>query len=427
VRIKLIRMAATALVLAGCFFGSAQAATAQESTTGYVTPPAFMDLSQDFISFGPRTDGKVSIAQALKDNMANLKTTTETGPLLLVLGSMLYIYDGSGKRLLSYQLRTEPNSGFYEMTSVSHVGAALPYLVMLKNNNGNWKPLLENLLVNIKAVKKVNAVKDNNWLTQLDVPSWRLHVAEIRNMVNYACNMLIDYITPVLEGKKELTNETLRSDLFSGNEAYPIPFDNIMVGTFMLTSLRSLPNLQKAIAPLNLNWEKARVLLAFAPGGNVTASLYKGSSWLFALLRTMSNGRVHSNRIFIAPGIETRPTAGEDKLSEEDYNYYLKTVWAQIYDRIQIGYTAFSTVPTIYVPDRPVLPGDHAMTDAGNIGDFMARLKYSLTTPTEAIANTVAFWMIDELALNNWDPTKVKIPGVTTGFPDGVTAYPNTP
>jgi hypothetical protein len=32
--------------------------------------------------------------------------------------------------------------------------------------------------------------------------------------------------------------------------------------------------------------------------------------------------------------------------------------------------------------------------------------------------------MVPELAHKNWDPAAVDIPGLTTGFPAGVTGYP---
>jgi hypothetical protein len=40
------------------------------------------------------------------------------------------------------------------------------------------------------------------------------------------------------------------------------------------------------------------------------------------------------------------------------------------------------------------------------------------------LSNTVAFWMVQELANKNWDPAAVDIPGLTTGFPTGVEGYP---
>jgi hypothetical protein len=84
----------------------------------------------------------------------------------------------------------------------------------------------------------------------------------------------------------------------------------------------------------------------------------------------------------------------------------------------------FAGIPTIYLPDRPPLPGDYVVTPAGAIDQFMMRMKHSLRDAREMLSNTVAFWMVQELASKSWNPGAVDIPGLTTGFPAGVAGYP---
>jgi hypothetical protein len=55
----------------------------------------------------------------------------------------------------------------------------------------------------------------------------------------------------------------------------------------------------------------------------------------------------------------------------------------------------------------------------------MIRLKYSLLDPREMLSNTVGFWMSGELQNKNWDIEKIEIPGLTTGFPKGISKYPD--
>ena len=83
-----------------------------------------------------------------------------------------------------------------------------------------------------------------------------------------------------------------------------------------------------------------------------------------------------------------------------------------------------SPTTTIYLPGRPPLPGDYRVTRATAIDQFMIRMKHSLRDAREMLSNTVAFWMVPELASKNWDPAAVDIPGVTAGFPAGVAGYP---
>ena len=76
------------------------------------------------------------------------------------------------------------------------------------------------------------------------------------------------------------------------------------------------------------------------------------------------------------------------------------------------------------LPARPPLPGDYETTPAAAVDQFMIRMKHSLRDAREMLSNTVAFWMVGELAAKKWDPAAVDISGLTTGFPPGVTGYP---
>ena len=84
----------------------------------------------------------------------------------------------------------------------------------------------------------------------------------------------------------------------------------------------------------------------------------------------------------------------------------------------------FAAIPTIYLPERPPLPGDYFVTQAGAIDQFMIRMKHSLRDAREMLSNTVAFWMVGELASKHWDASAVDIPGLTTGFAPDVAGYP---
>ena len=61
---------------------------------------------------------------------------------------------------------------------------------------------------------------------------------------------------------------------------------------------------------------------------------------------------------------------------------------------------------------------------AEDIGDFVQRLKKSFGDKTQLLSNTIGFWVPGELAAKGFDPAAVDIPGLTTGFPEGVDAYP---
>jgi hypothetical protein len=258
----------------------------------------------------------------------------------------------------------------------------------------------------------------------LNQPAWSAHKAQIRNMVDYACAVTVKYIDSLGNGDS-FTVSGVNEDFFNGTSAqYPIPFTNVMIGTFMLEALRGAADVRDALARLNLDWPRAMVLVSSRAGTNVSSGLTEGTNWLVAFLEAASGFTLPDDRIKIVPYAEVRPSLGQAQLAPADLGYYVQRVWGPLFYRKVVSDQVFAGIPTIYLPDRPPLPGDYFVTQAGAIDQFMIRMKHSLRDAREMLSNTVAFWMVQELANKNWDAAAVAVPGVTTGFPAGVAGYP---
>jgi hypothetical protein len=396
---------------------------------GYTTPAAFMNLFFDFTGSGEPDypAGRPTLGQMLTQSViAKEATTGGPGPLVLVIGSDIYVYDAkTGARLSETQFRADRDSGFFEVTAISHIGPALGYLAQIKaNGDARWKERLDSLRKDTAAVRVVNARAKDNWLDQLNLPAWNPHKAAIRNMVDYACATTLNYIDSLGDGSR-FTVADVNDRFFNGTSAdYPIPFDNVMIGTFMLDVLRGATEVRDALARLKLDWPRAMVLVASRAGTNVSSGLTAGTNWLVLFMEAVSGFTLPADRIKIVPYAEIRPSLGKPQLAASDLDYYVQRVWGPLFYRKTIADEVFASFATIYLPDRPPLPGDYYVTNANDIDQFMIRLKHSLRDAREMLSNTVAFWMVPELAHKNWDPGAVDIPGLTTGFPKGVTGYP---
>ncbi|APF03617.1 TPA: DUF5624 domain-containing protein [Legionella pneumophila] len=397
----------------------------------YVTPQAFWDLYFDFT--GDETPGypkgKINISQTLfqsemKKN--NSLAQQNEGQLILFINSTLYIYNSDRQLELKQLMRTAPNSGFTEMTAISHIGPALMYLAKIKENgDASWKSQMENLLKDIQAVKVINAQTPNNWLEQVNAPAWKPHLTTIHNMIDYACSMAGNYMSDVLNEKLSFNITSLQNDFLNGNKTYPIPYNNVMVGTFMLTALQSMDQLHSKISQLKIDWPYAKVIIRFVAGSNVSAGVSKGSNWLVPFVQALSNNTLATDRIYITPYAAVKSSLGAQELTQADYNYYNNTVWGARHNRTIIANEVFTNITSIFLPDRPAIPGDYTYSKQPKIEDFLMRLKFSLAEPTEMLSNTVGFWMAGELAEKNWNYNKISIPGITTGFPQGISTYPN--
>lgn len=421
---SLSRMALLA-VLASLLWQPGRAQTAGD----YTTPPPFMQLFFDFTG-SDEPDypaGQPTIGQMLTQaEIARLGPAASAGPLVLVIGSDLYVYDSrSGARLGHERLRTDRASGFYEMTAISHIGPAVAYLAQIKaDGDGRWRERLTSLQAHVAEVRALNLSARDNWLDRLDQPAWHTRKAEIRAMVDYACARTLDYIGGLGDGSP-LTVSGVNDDFFDGTSAaFPIPFRNVMIATFMLDALRGAASVQAMLAGLGLDWPSAMVLVASRAGSNVSSGLTEGTNWLVAFLRAASGFTLPEERIKIVPYAEVRASLGQPQLAPADLQYYVQRVWGPLFYRRLVSDRVFARIPTIYLPDRPPLPGDPGTTPAAAIDQFMIRLKHSLRDTREMLSNTVAFWMVQELADKKWDPAAVDIPGLTAGLPAGVKGYP---
>ena len=396
-------------------------------TGSYTAPAEFMNLFFDFTGSeepdypaGQPTLGQM-VTQSAKEAAGGAP-----GPLVLVVGSDIYVYDtAGGARLGAERFRADRASGFYELTAISHIGPALAYLAQIKaNGDARWQARLASLRTHTAQVRALNRRAADNWLDRLNQPAWSAHKAQIRSMVDYACARTLSYIDSLGNGDR-FTTAGVNDDFFNGTSAeYPIPFVNVMIGTFMLEALRGAADVQGSLARLKLDWPHAMVLVSSRAGSNVSSGLTEGTNWLVLFLKAVSGFSLPDDRIKIVPYAEVRPSLGQAQLAPADLAYYVQRVWGPLYYRKVISDQVFAGIPTIYLPDRPPLPGDYFVTQAGAIDQFMIRMKHSLRDAREMLSNTVAFWMVRELANKNWDAGAVDIPGVTTGFPGGVAGYP---
>ena len=205
------------------------------------------------------------------------------------------------------------------MTAISHIGPALAYLAQIKSNgDARWQARLASLRTHTAEVRALNARATDNWLDRLDQPAWSARKAQIRNMVDYACARTLNYINSLGNGDR-FTAAGVNDDFFNGTSAeYPIPFVNVMIGTFMLEALRGAADVHDSLARLKLDWPHAMVLVSSRAGSNVSSGLTEGTNWLVLFLKAVSGFSLPDDRIKIVPYAEVRPSLGQAQLAPAD-------------------------------------------------------------------------------------------------------------
>jgi Domain of unknown function (DUF5624) len=170
---SLLRLASGTLLLLA---GPAQA----QPNGSYSAPAEFMELFFDFTGSEESgyPAGQSTLGQMLTQSMIAKETASHTpGPLVLVMGSDIYVYDSNGgARLAHERFRADRTNGFYEMTAISHIGPALAYLAQVKaNGDARWKARLESVRTHVAQVRALNRRSSDNWLDRLSEPAWSAH------------------------------------------------------------------------------------------------------------------------------------------------------------------------------------------------------------------------------------------------------------
>jgi hypothetical protein len=137
----------------------------------YTAPAEFMNLFFDFTGSNEPDypAGQPTLGQMLTQAVI-AKEGGARGPLVLVVGSDIYVYASSdGARLAHARFRADRSSGFYELTAISHIGPALAYLAQIKaNGDPRWRARLASLQAHVADVRAANQRAADNWLDRLN-------------------------------------------------------------------------------------------------------------------------------------------------------------------------------------------------------------------------------------------------------------------
>jgi len=352
-------------------------------------------------------------------NASNRKLKDAKGDLIIVDNNNLYVYGHDHKRKLKRNLAG--TSAFFPLASVSHIGPMMAYLLQTKDNGDSIDVKLQSYLTALEEAREYNL--SSHWIDQADLTGFSTHKSQITDMINYGLLQAADYISQILSKQLELNSKTLTHFLTYSSEAFPIPFNNVMIGTMLLMQLYTFAVAYQDLMKLNLHWPTTKVLIQYKAGGNVTAGGSPSNNFYVPFFERVSNNQLDESRIYIVPYLLDKTSLGEDELTEDDFNYFQST-WDTIMIFKNLSDTLFPTVADITKPEHVSIPGDYDYSPEGCIEDFVKRLKYSLKYPEELVTNCVGFWIVEELYKKNWDFSAMNLPGLTSGFPDGITAYP---
>jgi Domain of unknown function (DUF5624) len=388
------------------------------SIMAYSASPEFQSLYHAF------TGSPDSIGAHLNSHMGKLSSSD---PLLVVTGSDVVLFPGHRAEPVAQSFRNSQR-GFVELTGVSHLGVAVPYLVRLKELGfEGWKQDACRLIERTKRVRSVNAVA--YWRDVVAVEAWAGREERIADLVDYSCDVTLDYLERAMEDPSRLTFPYLRNHFLDPIDSgdVPVPMNDMMAATFALVFLDSGYRILGWLRRQEIDWSRLMIILS-GRSGRLTAGLSWQSNSMCHLLWQASGRRLAPERVYIcplAPGValaDLKSPEVRDGIEAEFRKIWFSTrATVEMGRAMYAGYPAFEPAidayPVVDATTRKLsdLPVVRSLGDRRSI---ITLLRYVMEDPRQQLANASAQFIIDQLADNGNRPQDVIVPGFSN------TVYP---
>ena len=191
----------------------------------YSPAPEFGDLYSIF------TSGPDSIGAHLNDIRARRSADQ---PLLVTTGSDIVVFPGDGRAPVTESFRRSTR-GFVELTAISHLGVAIPYIIRMRDlGEPAWEEDANRLIDRILKVRAVNETA--YWRDTVAVAAWSGMESKIADLVEYSCDVTLDFLRRGLRDPARLSFDYLRRHFLDPIDSpdVPVPMNDMMAGTFGL-------------------------------------------------------------------------------------------------------------------------------------------------------------------------------------------------
>jgi hypothetical protein len=354
-------------------------------------------------------------------------SATEHDPLLVVTGTDLVLYPGSGKapRIEPYRLATR---GFKELAAISHLGPAVATLARLReltgDDPGGWRTDAVRLLDATKPARAANS--PSLWRDQLAVRAFAGREDAIAAMIDYACALTERFLHRALADPAYATMANVRRDYLegpAGDGDLPVPFNRVMIATFYLTGMDIAHRLISWLDAVGIDWARAMVIFA-GQTGRPTAGVTQESHSIAGVVRAVSGGLLAPERVFIAPHAPVLPPydpAGNNTAAASGLELGYRRLWAGLRATSELAGGMFEGYPSFAAPavGQPVIgPGTisvgakPALRGPDDWFSLVTRLRVVMEDPTQLLSGAVTDYASAELVAHGNDPSAVTVPGL---------------
>lgn len=377
----------------------------------YKTHPDFQALYELF------TSADRSIGTHLQKQLGAVHADD---PLLVVTGSDLVLFPGSGRPPVTESFRLSTR-GFFELTAVSHLGIAIPYLAQLRATGfAGWEDDARALIDQCRTVRGVNSPA--YWRDHAAVEAWAGREDKIADLVDYSCALTIAYLERAFDEPALLEFGYLQANFLDGHgpDAPPVPMNDMMAATFALVFLDTGHRLMNWLGAQAIDWPRLMVMIA-GRAGRPTAGVTWQSNSMCHLLYMASDKSLAPERLLIAPHAPPLALADLETGAAEVEAAY-RRIWYHSRSSVEMSrlmwpdYPAFEKSvehPPVVDPETRTVSEIPMVRSVHDRRAIVTRLRYVMEDPSQQIAMAGSQFMIDQLCANGNRPERVEIPGFT--------------
>lgn len=350
-------------------------------------------------------------------------------PLLVTTGSDLIVFPGDGRPPVAQSFRLSTR-GFFEITGVSHLGVAVPYIIQLRDIGfAGWEADARRLIDHAARVRDANSVE--YWRDFVAVEAWAGFEEKIADLVDYSCAMTIEFLQAGLADPSRLTHEYARAHFLDAVDPaeVPVPMNDMMAATFALNFLDTAFRVIRWLRSEEIDWDRMMVVIS-GRAGRPTAGVTWQSNVMCHLLWQASGQRLDPERLMIAPHAPPLVLAELDEAGTAAIETEFRRIWFSSRATAEMGRIMYADYPAFRRPigAAPVVDaGTDSITEIPTVRSaddrraIITRLRFVMEDPAQQLANAGAQFIVDQLCANGNRPDAVIVPGFTN------TVYPRRP
>jgi hypothetical protein len=382
-------------------------------TMPYEPRPEFRAL---YSLFTPEADSIGAHLNALKARLS------DDDPLLVATGSDIVIFPGRGQAPLTESFRLSTR-GFIELTSVSHLGVAVPFIIGMRDlGDTAWEEYAHRLIEQTAKVRAVNS--EAYWRDIVAVDAWSGLEDKIADLVDYSCGVTIAFLSKGLKDPEHFTFENLRDQFLDpvASAQVPVPINDMMIGTFGLVSLDIGHRILRWLQAASLDWERMMVVIS-GRAGRTTAGLTWATNNMCHLLWQASGQKLPPERLYIAPHAPSLVLGDlSNPVSRATLEAQYRQIWFSTRVTVEIGRAMFDGYPAYrqvinsapVVDDMTQWMGElPALRSPNDRRGSITRLRFVMEDPAQQLSNASAHYIFDQLCASNNRPAAVTIAGFT--------------